>query len=152
MVDLSIDVAGGQFYNPLFWASGEGTSFGEKIRKLALEGKPGGIFTKSVSVDTGQKWGRGAKQPTPLCWPWIEGKGRLEMNVICAKGEPEKCIGCGQCETICTWLCQPTRPAAIQVDKESKKARVNLEKSIGCGYCFCHCPAKAITLKGWGTG
>jgi dihydroorotate dehydrogenase/ferredoxin len=65
--------------------------------------------------------------------------------------DPEKCIGCGQCETICTWLCQPTLPAAIQVDRESKKAIVNLEKCIGCGYCFSHCPTNAIKLKDWGT-
>jgi dihydroorotate dehydrogenase subfamily 1 len=402
MVDISINVAGVKFDNPLFAASGQATNFGEKIKKLALEGKPGGVFTKSVSVDTGQKWGRGAKQPTPLCWPWMTGKGRLGMNVICAKGEPytcddwfetemaiglkggvpiipsvsgssnlaewaylapnfeqagavmlelnfgtphagpwehgavhlysgrgldilkhvrklvnipliiklpymsngpelvkcakqlvdagadafkvcmpaqgmtidiktgippmglasrsgilpgpphkplaiynvftlaeaikipiigsggvcdgkdvieymmagasgveictwmmikgpklfhqinkeikewmqakghrtiedfrgvslkyagieeyhdnpysavvdeEKCTGCGQCETICTWLCQPTLPAAIQVDKKSKTAVVNLEKCIGCGYCFSHCPTSAITLKDWG--
>jgi len=402
MVDISIDVAGVKFDNPLFAASGAETSFGEKIKKMALEGKPGGIVTKSVSVDTGQNWGRGAKQPTPGCWPWTTGKGRLGMTVTCSRGEPyncdtwfethmpvgreggvpiipsvsgshnlaewaylaskfeqagaamielnfgtphagtwehgavhfysgrgveilkhlkklvkiplmpklpymsngpelveygkrlvdagadafkvcmpaqgmtidietgippigigsrsgivpgpphkpramynvftlasavkipiigsggvcdgkdvieyimagasgveictwllikgpklfhqinkeikkwmqakghskiedfrgvslkyagieeyhdepysavvnkEKCTGCGQCETICTWLCQPTLPAAIQVDKKSKKAVVNLKKCIGCGYCFSHCPSQAITLDGWG--
>jgi dihydroorotate dehydrogenase subfamily 1 len=402
MVDISIEIGRAKFDNPLFAASGQATNCGEKIRKIALEGKPGGIFTKSISVDSGQNWGRGNKQPTPLCWPWITGTGRLGMTVVTAKGEPytcddwfenemaiakeggipiipsisgshnlsewaylstnfekagavmlevnlgtphagswdhgaillysgvapeiiklvkktvkipvmaklpytsngtecirygkqiedagadalkvcmpaqgmaidietgipplgigsrsgilpgpphkplalfnvfvlanavkipilgsggvcngkdvieyimagasgveictwmmikgpklfnqinneivewmekkgyqkiedfkgialkyagveeyhdhpysavvdpEKCTGCGQCEEICTWLCQPKLPAAIQVDQESKNAIVDLKKCIGCGYCFSHCPTKAISLKGWG--
>ena len=91
MVDISISLGGVKFDNPLFAASGSATNCGEKIRKIAMEGAPGGIFTKSVSVDTGQKWGRGDKQPTPLCWPWITGPGRLGMTVITAKGEPYTC-------------------------------------------------------------
>lgn len=91
MTDLSIQMAGVDFENPLFAASGSATNSGEKIRKMAEEGKPGAIITKSVSIDTGQKWGRGDKQPTPLCWPWIKGKGRLGMTVITAKGEPYTC-------------------------------------------------------------
>jgi dihydropyrimidine dehydrogenase (NAD+) subunit PreA len=91
MTDVSIQLAGIAFQNPLFSASGSATNCGEKIRKMAIEGNPGAIVTKSVSVDSGQKWGRGDKQPTPLCWPWIKGKGRLGMAVITAKGEPYTC-------------------------------------------------------------
>lgn len=88
MVDISIELAGVKFDNPLFAASGSATNCGEKIKKIALEGKPGGIVTKSVSIDVGQKWGRGSKQPTPLCWPWTKEKGQFGMNVVSAKGEP----------------------------------------------------------------
>lgn len=91
MVDISIEIGRAKFDNPLFAASGQATNCGEKIRKIALEGKPGGIFTKSISVDSGQNWGRGNKQPTPLCWPWITGTGRLGMTVVTAKGEPYTC-------------------------------------------------------------
>ena len=91
MADLSIQIAGAKFDSPVFAASGSATNCGEKIRRIALEGKPGGIVTKSVSVDVGTKWGRGSKQPTPLCWPWSHEKKYLGMVVVCAKGEILTC-------------------------------------------------------------
>lgn len=91
LADISVKIAGLKFENPLFAASGSATNCGEKIRRIALEGKPGGITTKSVSVDVGMKWGRGAKQPTPLCWPWDHEKKYLGMVVVCAKGEVLTC-------------------------------------------------------------
>ena len=91
MIDISIEIAGVRFDNPLFAASGSATNCGEKIRRIAFEGKPGGIVTKSVSVDVGQKWGRGSKQPTPLCWPWLQDRKFPGMVVVCAKGEILTC-------------------------------------------------------------
>lgn len=91
MADISVQIAGVRFENPLFAASGSATNCGEKIKRIALEGRPGGIVTKSVSIDVGQKWGRGSKQPTPLCWPWLHDKPKPGMVIVCAKGETRTC-------------------------------------------------------------
>jgi dihydroorotate dehydrogenase subfamily 1 len=91
MADVFIEIAGVRFENPLFAASGSATNCGEKIKQIAKEGNPGGIVTKSVSVDVGQKWGRGSKQPTPLCWPWLHDKPQPGMVIVCAKGEIHTC-------------------------------------------------------------
>lgn len=63
--------------------------------------------------------------------------------------DPEKCNGCGECETICTWVL-PELPSAIKVDEKSKKAVVDEKRCEGCGYCFSHCLLNAISLKDWG--
>jgi len=41
MADISIELAGIKFDNPLQCGSGQATKSGEKIKKIAIEGKPG---------------------------------------------------------------------------------------------------------------
>jgi len=95
MVDISIELAGRRFDNPLQCASGQATNLGEKIKKIAIEGNPGAIVTKSISIDQGGNWGRGSKIPSLACWPWtgrqveLPGKTKGKVCVVsCSRGEP----------------------------------------------------------------
>lgn len=98
MVDISIELAGIKFDNPLQCASGANTNSGEKIKKIALEGKPAAIVTKSITVDMGVEWGRGSKIPVLGAWPWtgrkaeMKGKTAGKVSVVSAsRGEPFTC-------------------------------------------------------------
>lgn len=52
---------------------------------------------------------------------------------------PDKCIGCGSCESVC-----PTN--AIRM--EGMLATVKQELCIDCGACISTCPAKARSIIG----
>jgi heterodisulfide reductase subunit A-like polyferredoxin len=95
---------------------------------------------------------------------WMEEKGYSSLEEIRGKAlkyagkeeyEPyypvidlDLCTGCGQCETLCTWVIH-SLPAAITVDKSKKKAAVDVRRCEGCGRCYVYCPEGAITLKDW---
>ena len=48
---------------------------------------------------------------------------------------PEECIGCGSCETLC--------PQKCIFKKEDQKFAINEEKCIECGSCRNICPVDA---------
>jgi len=95
---------------------------------------------------------------------WMEGKGYSSLGEIKGKAlkyagkeeyEPyapivneDLCNGCGQCETLCTWVIH-SLPAAIRVDPSRKKAVVDVNRCEGCGRCYVYCPEDAIILKDW---
>ncbi|QAT43899.1 DUF362 domain-containing protein [Aminipila luticellarii] len=65
--------------------------------------------------------------------------GKMEQH---SAGTPmisqKKCIGCGQCTTVCA-------QDAIKI--EAKKAYLDEEKCVGCGRCIGVCPTDAIGAK-----
>ena len=95
MADISIELAGIKFDNPLQCGSGQATNRGEKIKKIAIEGKPGAIVTKTLSIGMGLSWGRGSKIPVLQTWAWTGRQAELGKKsnnkvcvVSCSRGEP----------------------------------------------------------------
>ncbi|MDH5298473.1 MAG: 4Fe-4S binding protein, partial [Desulfobulbaceae bacterium] len=67
--------------------------------------------------------------------------GRITPEPIVSNVDPEKCMGCGACETFCPYK-------AIQIYKEDKtrKARTITASCKGCGVCAARCPTLAIDM------
>lgn len=51
----------------------------------------------------------------------------------------ENCIGCGKCQTVCTF---------DAVYKDEKQYRIDGNRCDECGDCYTHCPVQAIQSKG----
>jgi len=68
-------------------------------------------------------------------------KGRITPEPIVSSVDPDKCIGCGACETFCPYK-------AIHLYKEDKlrKARTITASCKGCGVCASRCPTMAIDM------
>ncbi len=69
------------------------------------------------------------------------GAGKREQHSPRFGVDPEKCVGCGECEAVC--------PAGAAVLAEGR-ASIDRERCIGCGECFIHCPEKAVQID-WRT-
>ncbi len=67
--------------------------------------------------------------------------GKREQHSVRFKVEPKKCIGCGECLTVC--------PEGA-VTMTGKKAVIDRTICIGCGECLTVCPKKAMNLD-WHT-
>ena len=98
MVDISVELAGIKFDDPLQCGSGASANSGEKIKKIAIEGKPGAIVTKTISVDMGLHWGRGSRIPVLGSWAWTGRQseiGKKSNGKVCvvsvSRGEPFTC-------------------------------------------------------------
>ena len=60
-----------------------------------------------------------------------------------AYSDPEVCIGCGVCETVCP-------QSAVRLSAgESPRAVVEINSCRGCGICVAECPSGAMTLGGF---
>jgi heterodisulfide reductase subunit A len=60
-----------------------------------------------------------------------------------AWSDPEVCIGCGVCETVCP------QSAARLTGGENPHAVVEVNSCRGCGICVAECPSGAMTLGGY---
>jgi heterodisulfide reductase subunit A len=67
-------------------------------------------------------------------------KGKVTVEAITSRINPEICTGCGKCAKVCPYH-------AIEVDKTNKTARVIEAACSGCGTCGAECPFEAITMR-----
>ncbi len=67
-------------------------------------------------------------------------RGKLEIEASVAHIDPEKCMGCRQCEEVCFY-------GAISLNQVSSVCEVNEAICKGCGNCSATCPNKAIELR-----
>lgn len=63
---------------------------------------------------------------------------RYLKNVTTLKLDPEACVGCGACETVC--------PHGVIAVTEKKAAVVDRDGCIECGACATNCPTNAIQV------
>jgi len=71
-------------------------------------------------------------------------KGYVTVDPIVSSIDPDSCIGCGICESLCPY-------AAIKMIKvgKKKKAETISASCKGCGICAAHCPTLAIYMGGF---
>lgn len=67
-------------------------------------------------------------------------KGKVTVEAITSRIDPEICTGCGKCAKVCPYL-------AIEVDKANKTAKVIEAACSGCGTCGAECLFGAITMR-----
>jgi heterodisulfide reductase subunit A len=64
-------------------------------------------------------------------------KEKIWSEAVTAEVDPDRCIGCGNCEVVCEY-------GAIKL--KGLVSEVNPLLCKGCGVCAVECPAKAITI------
>jgi heterodisulfide reductase subunit A len=69
-------------------------------------------------------------------------KGRIEVDPVKAKVDPERCGGCRTCNTVCPYH-------AVTWNEEEKVAEIVEALCKGCGTCVAACPAGAIEGRGF---
>jgi heterodisulfide reductase subunit A len=67
-------------------------------------------------------------------------KGKVTVEAITSRIDPESCTGCGLCVRVCPY-------GAIQLDEEAKKAQVVEAACAGCGTCSPECNFEAISMR-----
>ena len=81
-------------------------------------------------------------------------KGAITIKNLHAVIDKNLCVECGQCLNACSYsaIVRVVRPCveacktkAIEIDSDTRKARINDEKCISCGSCVYRCPFGAIT-------
>jgi heterodisulfide reductase subunit A len=75
--------------------------------------------------------------------PLVKGEVSVEPIVSCV--DPEYCIGCGLCESLC-----PYKAIVMIKDENNKrKAQTIMASCKACGICSSHCPTFAISMGGF---
>ncbi len=67
-------------------------------------------------------------------------RGKLEIEAAVSVIDPERCMGCRQCEMVCVY-------GAISYNASLSVCEVNTAICKGCGNCAATCPNKAIELR-----
>ncbi len=95
---------------------------------------------KPISESIAQAKSAVAKAAIPLA------KGFVAVEPIVSRVNPEMCIGCGICASLCPYQ-------AIQMVKAGKKKKAETISASckGCGICASHCPKLAISMGGFTT-
>jgi len=88
---------------------------------------------KDIPYSVAQGSGAAARAATILS------QNTWKIEPIIAEVDPDKCIKCGLCATVCPY-------SAIQGEK-GKVAEVTAAMCHGCGTCVAECPVDAITQK-----
>jgi heterodisulfide reductase subunit A len=74
----------------------------------------------------------------------------IQTSGIIAEVNPANCIGCGKCETICSYNAIELVPAIKEFEEvniSSQKSFINSALCKGCGTCAASCPNGAITIR-----
>jgi heterodisulfide reductase subunit A len=64
--------------------------------------------------------------------------------------DPELCIGCGRCTTVCPFNAPELKEIVVETEEiiyTTKKSEINPTLCKGCGSCAAECPTGAITPK-----
>ena len=69
-------------------------------------------------------------------------KEAIEVEGTIAHVNPDRCTGCGACESVCAY-------GAIEVKKDEQVAEVNEALCKGCGACAASCRSAAVDLSGF---
>lgn len=70
------------------------------------------------------------------------GKAEVEVEPIISVVDEEECIGCGLCETVCTY-----KAIVLQDTEAGRKAQTIPASCKGCGVCAAGCPERAISMQ-----
>ena len=68
-------------------------------------------------------------------------RGSITPEPIVSSVAPDKCIGCGACESFC-----PYKAIAIYKEGKTRKAKTVTASCKGCGVCAARCPTMAIDM------
>ncbi|MFX0069811.1 MAG: FAD-dependent oxidoreductase [Candidatus Hermodarchaeota archaeon] len=74
----------------------------------------------------------------------------ITTSGLIAEVNPERCIGCGKCVSICPYNAIELREASMEFEDVSitlKKSFINSALCKGCGTCAATCPNGAISVK-----
>jgi len=69
-------------------------------------------------------------------------RGRVEVEPIVSVVDEAKCIGCGLCETVCTY-----KAIVLRDTGAGRKAQTIAASCKGCGVCAAGCPDSAISMQ-----
>ena len=76
--------------------------------------------------------------------------GQITTSGLVAEVNPEVCIGCGKCESVCSYNAIELIEATKEFEDVTiiiKKSYINSALCKGCGTCAATCPIGAITVK-----
>lgn len=71
-------------------------------------------------------------------------KGKVAAASIVSRVNPEACIGCGICASLC-----PFKAIEVRKVDGKRKAETITASCKGCGICASHCPVLAISMGGF---
>ncbi len=74
----------------------------------------------------------------------------ITTSGLIAEVNPERCIGCGKCESVCPYNAIEIKEASMDFEDVSlvlKKSFINSALCKGCGTCAATCPNGAISVK-----